>query len=447
MMAGLTSVGVHAVHFIDGNHASFFFPPPPRNEINGGAGAGGLRGGSGRVAARPKAGQIGVLRLDDVGHRSQFVVTTEQPLPDKLTVSAHASLAWPRAASDSGGAVRVGGAGGVGGEARECVKYAGDVGTWGQKRTKWFPEEEDPRELLRALDNFCPISWLRKDQQKLHADTRDQDNGDPMLPSPANSGGYGNAWAGRKVARGLFATVVGGPGAVGKKKKVNIQSRRLVIYQRDRNRKLLNTEEVSDTRLSLLTRCVFIFFLGICDQLPPLAWGVVLYILSLKSTGGLPPQLEVATGSHRNDRRPFCLVLMRRGVRIPNSWGRKSRRHERSLSYSNKLPHFTLLCFSLPLISAHILSLALCVCSEGQNQMADIAPCPRSDRWWTHQAGYLGPPRAAGKPRFQLILWDKKTIVKRQRLPCPIATAHPDSLSCPTVRTVNNQSVGFPASG
>lgn len=256
MMAGLTSVGVRAVHFVDGNHASFSFSPSPGNggKRNGGADAGGLRGGG--PASRPMAGQVGVLRLDDVGRRNQFVVATEQPLPDKLTVSAPVSPARTRGARGArgipGAVIEEGDL--DWGEARQCVKYAGSVGSWGQKRVNWFPEQEDPRELLRALDNFCPISWLRKEQQgqqerqqqeELSLDDRDQENGDPRLPPPAYSGDGVHEWMGRRAARGLFATVVGGPGATGKKKKkVAVQPRKLVIYQRDRNRKLLNTEEV-----------------------------------------------------------------------------------------------------------------------------------------------------------------------------------------------------------
>eukprot|EP00903_Cladosiphon_okamuranus_P015541 g14347.t1 len=257
MMAGLTSVGVRAVHFVDGNHASFSFPlsPGDGNERNGGADAGGLRGtGS---ATRPKAGQVGVLQLDEVGRRNQFVVTTEQPLPDKLTVSAPVSPVRPRGARGARGIMGAE----AGGEARQCVKFAGDVGSWGQKRAKWFPEEEDPRQLLRALDNFCPIPWLREEQQEqqerqqqqqeLSLDDGYQGKGGPKLPPPSHSGdgdgdGDGaNDWVGRRAARGLFATVVGGPGAAGKK-KVAVQPRKLIIYQRDRNRKLLKTEELAD---------------------------------------------------------------------------------------------------------------------------------------------------------------------------------------------------------
>eukprot|EP00752_Nemacystus_decipiens_P010141 g9037.t1 len=262
MMAGLTSVGVRAVHFVDGDHATFSFPPSAPRGKDDREDAGGLRGGGGsgrRKSAsssnRPEAGQIGVLRLDDVGRRDQFVVTTEQPLPDKLTVSARQSRV--RSSGSGGGLAGEGGAG-EGDEARQCVKYAGSVGSRGQKRAKWFPGEDDPRGLLRAIDNFCPISWLRKEQQEQRkrepargepfVDDRDQDSGNTMLPLPAYGGSSGDVWTGRRVARGLFATVVGGPGAgaAGKRKRVAVRTRKLVIYQRDRNRQLLNSEELVD---------------------------------------------------------------------------------------------------------------------------------------------------------------------------------------------------------
>ena len=173
MMAGLTSVGVRAVHFIDGNHASFSFSPSPTDgdERNTGEGedkeeAGSLRGGR-PASGRPEAGQVGVLRLDDVGRRDQFIVTTEQPLPDKLTVSAPLSPARPRGATSARGSSGGGFEGGMGrGRSTAVCQVRRQRGKWGQERANWFPGEDDPRELVRALDNFCPISWLRKEQQE-----------------------------------------------------------------------------------------------------------------------------------------------------------------------------------------------------------------------------------------------------------------------------------------
>lgn len=258
-MAGLTSVGVRAVHFVDGNHASFSFTPSPKrgNAATGAWTA--LRGGDSHVGATPQPGQIGMLHLDDVGHRGQFVLSPDQPLPYRLTVPAPVSPVrpWDGRGGRDGGAR--GGGGGAGEDRQKCVKFAGTVGYRDrdrdreQTRPDLFPGEEGPRELLRALDNFCPISWLRKEQQEraLSVD---------VGPTPADSGdgdSGGNGWERRMVSRGLYATVVGGPGGPGQGargglgfgfgagvKQVNAKPRNLVIYQREDSRQLLNTDEV-----------------------------------------------------------------------------------------------------------------------------------------------------------------------------------------------------------
>lgn len=269
--AGLSSVGVRDVHFVDGNHASFSFASSSSSKSGGegagagaGAGAMALRGGSrnSEIGDRPQPGQTGVLHLDEYGYRSQFVVSTEQPLPYRLTVSAPLSPVRPW---DGGGVGDVA-VEGRGRGARECVKFVDTVGDWGQKRDKWFPEEEDPRELLRALDSFCPIAWLRKeDEEEREGEEEgeeegkkgvgDGNEGTTALFPPLPAGGSGDQYrgAGGRGSRGLFATVVGGPGGgaagggrgfrAGAKKR-QPEPRKLVIYQRDRNRKLLKTEEV-----------------------------------------------------------------------------------------------------------------------------------------------------------------------------------------------------------
>lgn len=259
LIAGLTSVGVRAVHFVDGNHASFSFPSSAEHERGAEGTAGSLRGGGDQEAVKPQPGQVGLLRLDDVGRKSQFVVSTEQQLPYRLEVSAPVSPVRPWDGKGFMRAVGGGGNGGTGGvETHECVKFARDVGSWGQKRPKWFPGEGDTRELLRALDNFCPIAWLRKEEEELAVDDGDEDNGVPMSAIP-NSGGRGNAGGGGEFSRGLYATLVGGPGrglgpGAGRGgpgfasgvKQLTVQPKKLIIYQRDRNRKLLKADEVSE---------------------------------------------------------------------------------------------------------------------------------------------------------------------------------------------------------
>ncbi len=258
MIAGLTSVGVRSVHFVDGNHASFSFPPSPSSKKEGGGdeatGAStALRGGDSHAGATPQPGQVGMLRLDDVGHSGQFVVSPDQPLPHRLTVSAPVSPVrrWDERGGRDGGA-RVGGGGAT------CVKFAGTVGDQDQDREQtrsrpdWFTGDEGPRELLRALDYFCPISWLRQEQQQraLAID----DGAVPAHGGEGGSGSGGNGRERRRVSRGLYATVVGGPlpgqGARGGLgfgagvKQVIAKSKKLVIYQREDGRQLLKSDKV-----------------------------------------------------------------------------------------------------------------------------------------------------------------------------------------------------------
>lgn len=133
--AGLSSVGVRDVHFVDGNYASLSFAAPSSSTNGGGragAGAKALRGGSSssEIGDSPRAGQTGVLHLDEIGYMSQFVVSTEQPLPDRLAVSAPLS---PVRQWDGGGVEDVA-IEGRGGGARECVKFVDTVGEGTEER-------------------------------------------------------------------------------------------------------------------------------------------------------------------------------------------------------------------------------------------------------------------------------------------------------------------------
>lgn len=248
LIAGLTSVGVGSVHFVDGNHASFSFPAPPRSEAEGG----GVRGGSGNEALHPRSGQVGVFRVDGVGHENQFVVSSDQSLPDRLVATAPVPPLRSDGAPDGGSRhgdgwgkwVGRGGGGGGGGGATNCVKFVGDVGTWGQKRDKWFPAEGDPRDLLLALDHFCPIPWLREGQEEGMADDGDEDNGEVGgrgLGGVVGGRGMGGMYVGG--GRGMY----GGRGVGVGVKPYSLKPRKVIIYQRDRNRKMLNSEEVSNS--------------------------------------------------------------------------------------------------------------------------------------------------------------------------------------------------------
>ncbi|CAB1106157.1 unnamed protein product [Ectocarpus sp. CCAP 1310/34] len=145
---------------------------------------------------QPRPGQVGLLEFDPRGRGSEFVVSPALSLPERLTVTAdvvspayNPSAAAPPAgsaddqqrpgATQTGGAppvtrvVRGGGAGvSSGGQqgdetsAREpvCVKYLDTVGESVVQRSEWFPSPEDAASLRRAIDAYCPLSFLRSQE-------------------------------------------------------------------------------------------------------------------------------------------------------------------------------------------------------------------------------------------------------------------------------------------
>lgn len=144
---------------------------------------------------QPRLGQVGLLEFDPRGRGSEFVVSPALSLPERLTVTADAvspaynpSAAAPDESGDdqqrpgatqTGGAppvtrvVRGGGAGvSTGGQqgeetsAREpvCVKYLDTVGESVVQRSEWFPTPEDAASLRRAIDAYCPLSFLRSQE-------------------------------------------------------------------------------------------------------------------------------------------------------------------------------------------------------------------------------------------------------------------------------------------
>ncbi|CAN0510748.1 unnamed protein product, partial [Laminaria digitata] len=269
LVAGLTSVGVSAVHFIDGNHASFTTPSSFESGVAGGvrgagAGGGGGGGGNGGVGApgsgssRPLRGQVGVLRLDDYAYRNQFVLSSRQSLPDRLVSTGDKEPlrpwgAWDDKGGGNGGGGGAGGGGGRGwgsgkGGGTECVKFAGHVGSWGRKRDEWFQDEGDPREFLLAVDNFCPIPWLREEEEEEGAGAMEDDGdedigqGEAGAPEVAGKGrALGGVVVGGRGGEGLH----GGRGYGGRPKQIKPEEhRKVIIYQRDRNRKLLQMQDV-----------------------------------------------------------------------------------------------------------------------------------------------------------------------------------------------------------
>ncbi|CAN0185509.1 unnamed protein product, partial [Ectocarpus sp. 8 AP-2014] len=143
-----------------------------------------------------RPGQVGLLEFDPRGRGSEFVVSPALSLPERLTVTADvvspafnpSATAAPAESGDdqhrpgatqTGGAppvtrvVRGGGAGvssgGQQGEetsAREpvCVKYLDTVGESVVQRSEWFPSPEDAASLRRAIDAYCPLSFLRSQE-------------------------------------------------------------------------------------------------------------------------------------------------------------------------------------------------------------------------------------------------------------------------------------------
>ncbi|CAN0133001.1 unnamed protein product, partial [Ectocarpus fasciculatus] len=143
-------------------------------------------------------GQVGLLEFDPRGRGSEFVVSPALSLPERLTVTADVvspaynplSTAAAAAPAESGddqqrpGATQTGGAppvtrvvrgsgGGVpsGGQGEEtsvrepvCVKYLDTVGEDVVQRSEWFPSPEDADSLRRAIDAYCPLSFLRSQE-------------------------------------------------------------------------------------------------------------------------------------------------------------------------------------------------------------------------------------------------------------------------------------------
>eukprot|EP00903_Cladosiphon_okamuranus_P012796 g11960.t1 len=184
---------------------------------------------------QPRSGQVGLLEFDPRGRGNEFVLSLESSVADRLTVTAdiNASTAnqdgeGPRGNSppQGGGSVRGGGGGGgdtshggKGDSAREpvCVKYLKTVGQKTVQRRDWFPSPEDARSLLEAIDTYCPVPFLREESEG-------QGVGE------AGEGGEGQR---RREGQGEGA---GGSDAG--------RVRRLLLYQRDRNRQIRKAEKV-----------------------------------------------------------------------------------------------------------------------------------------------------------------------------------------------------------
>lgn len=214
LAAGLSSVGVGSVHFIDGTHSFLSFSTSTSETEGGVEGEVGLRGAE-SVSSFPRSAHMGVLHMDEYAYESQFVISPSQRLWERLVVSAPLETVNGGEGGVSGteGGMTIGSPGPDG---PECVKYIAEVRLWEERRREtWFPNgPQDARSLQLALHNFCPISWLEEE---------------------GSDGGGEDLWVGE-----------GGRGGVlgGNRAHYNSQPRKVVIYQRDRDRRMLNSNEV-----------------------------------------------------------------------------------------------------------------------------------------------------------------------------------------------------------
>ena len=220
--AGLTRSGVRSVHFVDGLHSTFSYPLDQEQKLSERVG-GGVRGLAGDKLSGPLEGQTGVFSLEGHAQRSAIVFSSAEQRQQEQEQEQEQLLGEGAGDAD----MAAGGRGGREGTkaAEKCVKFIADVGSWGQTdRDLWFPEDRDARDLLFALDNFCPISWLREEE----ADGGEED----MAGNRAWEDGVRSGRQGRR-----------NPGAL-TSNRVNAKKRKVIIYQRDRDRKLLKSKEV-----------------------------------------------------------------------------------------------------------------------------------------------------------------------------------------------------------
>ena len=245
ILSALTSAGTSTVHFVDADRASFLYQSQGEESTTVG---GGQEGGHAFTVPNPEvvlkdgqppAGQIGLLKFHAAGEGQEFVVDVVQSLPERLSVTAHPSGDnGSSSPSDSLG----GGSGGVrGGEeakrsvsvaspAPVCVKFLRTVGRNGLKRKDWFPTQDDALSLLRVVDAYCPVSWLR----------------DGSYRSGSREGGG----RGRRLDRGSRERRGSATATDGNEDKevtvgvVGDRRRHLLLYQRDRNRKIVHSEQV-----------------------------------------------------------------------------------------------------------------------------------------------------------------------------------------------------------
>ena len=175
---------------------------------------------------QPRAGQVGLLEFDPRGRGSEFVLSLESSVSDRLTVTAGVGTSTESLSGEGGergkrlqggGSVRGGGGGGArysgqGDSPRKpvCVRYLKTVGQKTVQRKDWFPSPEDALSLRSAIDTYCPVPFLRGDGEGEGWGARHRRGGE--------GGGEGSGGAGRV--------------------------RRLLLYQRDQNRQIRHSNKV-----------------------------------------------------------------------------------------------------------------------------------------------------------------------------------------------------------
>lgn len=105
---------------------------------------------------------------------------------------------------------------------------------------------------MRAVDSFCPIPWLREEEEEEGAGAAAaEDDGDEDI-GQGGTGALEVAAGGERALDGVFVGgrggrgLHGGRGYGGRLKQLKPEDhRKVIIYQRDRNRKLLKMQDVS----------------------------------------------------------------------------------------------------------------------------------------------------------------------------------------------------------
>lgn len=179
------------------------------------------------------SGQVGLLEFDPRGRGSEVIVSSASPSPERLTVAADAGTPtenrdWER--GEHGGRLHgvsqgrgggrdasLSGQGGGSDSERDsvCVKYVKTVGRKTVKSGDWFPTSDDVRSLHSMIDKFCPVPFLRTEEETDAGWTRRRrraDEGD-----------------GRREGDGEVGTS---------------GTRRLLLYQRNKNRQIRHGEKV-----------------------------------------------------------------------------------------------------------------------------------------------------------------------------------------------------------